>query len=182
LDPSDDELGMILSHELSHVMLGHNASALETKLMSLIVQLIFISFVDPFGILSFFLDYFSFQVTEMYTAYNSRHMETEADTLGIELSAMACFDVEKGSHVFRKLNELIPEGSRASTWFDSHPPSQQRFEALNLASARFSGLHRSGDCQKWREDFRHAVEALNMNPLHSFRSFLTRQPPQHQKE
>jgi Zn-dependent protease with chaperone function len=178
INPSDDELAMIIAHELSHLMLGHGSSALKASLASLMIQLVFISFVDPFGVLSFFLDFFSFQMTKLLTAYKSRQLETEADTLGLELSAMACFDVELGSHIFRKLGEVVPVDSQAVPWYDSHPPSKQRFEALNAASARFSGLHNSKECQRWRKDFRRAVGALNLNPLHSFRPFWTRHTSQ----
>jgi Zn-dependent protease with chaperone function len=175
LDPSDDELGMILSHEVSHIILGHYASTNETLLFSLLVQLIFISFVDPFGVLSLFLDYFSFELTQLYTAYHSRSMESEAVHLGIYLSAWAFFDVEKGAHVFRKLDEMAPNDLPSNSWYQSHPSSKARFEALTVASKQFTALHDSSECQKWRHDFDHAVEALHMSPLQSFaRTFWAR--------
>ena len=168
--PTDDELGMVLSHEISHLLLGHVSSAMETVLLTSIIQLVFLSFVDPFGILTLLLDYYSFQLANMYTAYHSRTRELEADSLGLEVASLACFDVEKGAHIFRKFGELengppdpeVPgtQKQQAAGWFDSHPPSDHRFALLEEASKHYKHLHGSPDCIRWQQEFEKAVELL----------------------
>ena len=69
------------------------------------------------------------------TAY-SRDNEYEADKIGLEIAARACFDTERGINVIRKMHEFhvaaqpnVPSSS-ISHVYDTHPPTLDRFDRL----------------------------------------------------
>lgn len=71
-------------------------------------------------------------------AVYSRDNERSADELGIKLAAMACFDTRAASKVFYKMHKQDVESGKVATssevgllsFFDSHPPSEERFRTL----------------------------------------------------
>lgn len=107
LDPTDDELALIMGHELSHFLLQHVEKEQTFDVSLKILQLILLTFVEPIGLFSLGYDYMVGKVAQYLDAAYSRECEEEADTLGIELTARACFDINKSIQVFEKLhNEL----------------------------------------------------------------------------
>jgi predicted Zn-dependent protease len=60
LSPSDDELAVVLAHEIAHVVLGHTGSNLESadRMQALLLglQLVLLSAMDLTGLLSFLLE------------------------------------------------------------------------------------------------------------------------------
>jgi len=64
----------------------------------------------------------------------SRSHETEADELGCKLAAMACFDTRKGANVFRRMqDDQLADGTASNqNLMASHPPSKERYEALQI--------------------------------------------------
>jgi Zn-dependent protease with chaperone function len=101
--PTDDELAVILSHELSHIILGHNEGKGGSAAFLLSLQLVLLSLVDPLGISALFYDYLANILRKIVDASYSRTIETEADLLGVEITANACFDIRKGVGVMQKL-------------------------------------------------------------------------------
>ena len=78
-------------------------------------------------------------------AVYSRDNERSADELGIKLCAMACYDTRAASQVFFKMHKQnVESGKEAASskagwkglmsFFDSHPPSEERFRTLLEAS------------------------------------------------
>ena len=74
-------------------------------------------------------------------AVHSRENERCADELGIKLTAMACYDTHAASKVFYKMHKQNVESGMESSgkrvgwggllsFFDSHPPSEERFRTL----------------------------------------------------
>lgn len=57
-------------------------------------------------------------------ATHSRHNEEEADLLGIQVAAEACFDTEKGTRAFAKIADL--EHHERHGWHSTHPTSDDR--------------------------------------------------------
>mmetsp|Transcript_24079 Transcript_24079/g.23147 ORF Transcript_24079/g.23147 Transcript_24079/m.23147 type:complete len:426 (+) Transcript_24079:96-1373(+) len=134
---NDDELGMIIGHEISHLILSHNDSQRQLQLVLTSLQLLVLTFLDPVGFFSFFVDLLNYQIVQYISASYSRQHEEEADSLGIQIAAVACFDTKKGSQIFEKLAEI--EKSRTSlfsgsNWNLTHPPSDERHIKMLLES------------------------------------------------
>jgi hypothetical protein len=138
---SQDELALVLGHEISHLILGHSSArnSLETSIRTLEILLLSLDPTD--GLLS--LAFMSLLATLRLSigAIYSRENERSADELGIKLTAMACYDTRAASHVFYKMHMHNIESGRESSSntsglgalssiFDSHPPSEERFRAL----------------------------------------------------
>jgi hypothetical protein len=134
---SQDELALVLGHEISHLILGHSSArnSLETSIRTLEILLLSLDPTD--GLLSLAFMSALHSVGAIY----SRENERSADELGIKLTAMACYDTRAASHVFYKMHMHNIESGRESSSnksglgalssiFDSHPPSDERFRAL----------------------------------------------------
>lgn len=136
LNPTDDELAMVLAHELSHAMMGHGGE-LDMWIHSfyIILQLIFITLIDPTGFHVFAFDIGANSLRKMLEASFSRDHENEADELGLRIAQRACFHGEHGVEVMKKLADLqkLHEDTKdyhKTTMFDDHPASIERYEHL----------------------------------------------------
>mmetsp|Transcript_666 Transcript_666/g.1419 ORF Transcript_666/g.1419 Transcript_666/m.1419 type:complete len:439 (+) Transcript_666:51-1367(+) len=129
---NDDELAMILGHEVSHLIMGHFSAS--SYIESLIRGIeIFVLMLDPTeGLLSLGIAGFLSSGREALVAAFSRTHEVEADELGCKLAAMSCYDTRRGIEVYRKMQvEAVKDGSVSKqNLMSSHPSSQERYNAL----------------------------------------------------
>ena len=135
---NQDELALVLGHEISHLILGHSSeqNSLETSIRTL--EILLLSLDPTEGLLSLAFMTFLASVRGAIGASHSREHEREADELGIKLTAMACYDTEKASKVFHKMHlQNLESGLEVSSgrvgllsFFDTHPPSDERFHSL----------------------------------------------------
>lgn len=128
LKPTDDELAMILSHEISHLILQHQESKFDIQQFMTVVTLVLISWVDPTGMYSLVYDYLVQKCGELITASFSRDCESEADELGVKIALNGCFNIQNGVHVFRKFPTFGDESKYSI--FDSHPDVNARYRRL----------------------------------------------------
>jgi predicted Zn-dependent protease len=129
---TDDELAMILGHEMSHVVLGHIEEQTPTTAIIMGTQLVLMSLIDPIGLGSFLFDVVVYRFGNYIQASYSRQHEYEADELGLLLTSMACFDIHAGGSVHEKLAELSHHHTTGLN--DSHPSSvERRRNLMNLA-------------------------------------------------
>mmetsp|Transcript_11897 Transcript_11897/g.27790 ORF Transcript_11897/g.27790 Transcript_11897/m.27790 type:complete len:439 (+) Transcript_11897:167-1483(+) len=131
---NDDELALILGHEISHLIMGHlSVSSLYESIIR--GAEILVLMLDPTeGLLSLGIASFLSKTREAVVASFSRTHEVEADELGCRLAAMACYDTRRGVEVFRKMQEEAVRTGNASNqnMMSSHPPSQERYNNLQL--------------------------------------------------
>lgn len=122
LQPTDDELAVILAHELSHVIGGHVEEDTGTWLLG--VELVLLTLVDPIGIWTFLFDYYLDMGRKMLNASYSRLNEEEADRYGILVSSFACYDVKKGATIMDKL--ALMDTRCCTNYLDTHPATFER--------------------------------------------------------
>jgi predicted Zn-dependent protease len=86
----------------------------------------------------------------MSTAY-SRDNEYEADKVGLEIAARACFNTKRGVDVIRKMHEFRVAAqpnvasTRISQFYDTHPPTLDRFDRL-VEAAKMENYKKYQQC------------------------------------
>ena len=134
---NDDELALILGHEISHLLLGHltKQNGLETMLRT--VEVLLLSMDPTEGIVALAVIGALATLRIAFTAAHSRDHEREADEIGMQFAAMACFNTKKAAKFFDKLQSNKRGGQTLSRWIrfvDTHPSSADRYYDLVLAS------------------------------------------------
>ena len=132
---TDDELAMILGHELSHLVLGHGKERLLVDFMLRGLEIAILMLDPTEGLLSLGIAGFLASSREALTANTSRETENEADALGCTFAAMACYDTESGSQVFSRMHEYdVKHGHEKRDLMSSHPASKERYEFVKNMS------------------------------------------------
>ena len=101
--------------------------------MLIAVQVIVVSLLDPIGLTTLFVE------LGLGTALKyggelpmSRDQEREADELGLEIMARACYDVRQATGFFSKMNRLEQSvrgrrcREKSSDWASTHPSHPKR--------------------------------------------------------
>jgi hypothetical protein len=161
VEPNEHELAMILGHEVSHLLLGHNSSKMGNTVLIAALQLVFLTFIDPTDILSIALEYAGYRLSGMYSASYSRQCESEADELGIQIAAQACFDTRRGANVMNKLAKLDGSRKKHVSWDSSHPSSSDRYAALLKASETHHPKLLKGNCKTCGDGYKIATRWLH---------------------
>jgi len=135
---NDDELALVLGHEVSHLVLGHVSKENRFDKILITIEILLLSLDPTEGFLSFaFLSGLA-TIRQGLKAARSRENEREADELGIKFAAMGCFDTKKAASVFRRMHHdeewAVRVSSRFLSFADTHPPSIERFRDLLKAS------------------------------------------------
>lgn len=129
-----DELAAVLAHESAHVLARHAAERMTSQQVLSIFQVIMYQLFDipvPGGLLSlaFFLP-------------NSRKQEHEADAIGMQLAAQACFDPGAAASVFQKLEQVEKKGGADTIpkFLRTHPVTAKRIKEVqaNLPAAEMT--------------------------------------------
>jgi Zn-dependent protease with chaperone function len=119
---SDDELAMILGHELAHITQGHVQSGARNNALlglgSLIVGTIYPGVGQAAG-----------QVGQLFLNRFNQDQEREADSVGLRYAVDAGYDPRAGAQVMRRMAEEVPQTATAG-FFSSHPSSVERAVAL----------------------------------------------------
>lgn len=136
---SDEELALILSHELAHNMLGHPESggmnAMAGSLLGSLVDIMassqgvntqgaFSQIGGNAGVLTY-----------------SKDFEAEADYVGLYIMARAGYDIRSAPNLWRRMSLADPNGIYANT---SHPSNPARTIALNKAVSEIEYKKKNG--------------------------------------
>lgn len=133
---NDDELGVIIGHELAHTTLKHSMKKLGASVSTAIAYGAVAGLIDAFtfpGVGSALMQPAQ-QATE---AAISRRYEREADYYGMQHAFHAGFDVESGSKVFSRLASDAPGFEVLAYTFSTHPKSPERFLRLEKMVEEF---------------------------------------------
>lgn len=120
---SEDELAIILGHELAHITQGHLAKRFGTDLLSLIIGIALGYGAE--SISSGSGDIVMQGVAQAFSASFSREFEREADFYGIIYAHRAGFDISAGIEVWERFAIEVPK-SMVRNFFSTHPTSVER--------------------------------------------------------
>ncbi|MCW3480934.1 M48 family metallopeptidase [Neisseriaceae bacterium JH1-16] len=122
---TDDELAAVMGHEISHALREHSREQLSQEVakqqgLSIVGAIAGLS-GETMGLVNMASKY-------ALTLPFSRTMESEADTMGLELMARAGYNPEAAVNVWRKMQQLDQGGS--VELLSTHPSSATRIQDL----------------------------------------------------
>ncbi|KAH7925782.1 hypothetical protein BV22DRAFT_1010518 [Leucogyrophana mollusca] len=119
-----DEQGLaaVLGHEIGHVVARHASERYSSSKVLLVMAFVLQSFGLDLG-LSNLIN------TLLLELPNSRTQEMEADTIGIRLSAKACYDPQAAIEMHTRLAQH-EKGSSGLEFLRTHPGSERRIKHL----------------------------------------------------
>jgi len=173
---TDDELGIILGHEISHSLLLHAAENVtrENVIESAKVTILFLlSAFLPTDILTWLSYAFGAGVVNTFLRYPyGRSLEEEADKVGLQLAAKACFDVRAASAFWAKMDALEEcEDDEKIDWLSTHPSHKARQKSLEDLLHHANTLRNICECPDLpADDPRKEVEAFRQAVLNARKS------------
>jgi metalloendopeptidase OMA1, mitochondrial len=139
---TEDELAAVIAHEAGHVVARHVAERLtQGSVMELVRCVAYWSFGIPIP---------SGALTAVFFLPNSRKAETEADVIGLQLAARACYDPAAAAIVFKKLGEEeTKHGENAiPKMLRTHPVTADRIKKINEMLPRAELLREAAGCNE----------------------------------
>ena len=121
-----DEVAFVLSHETSHLILGHLSHANDLELSLKTTEIVLLSLDPTAGLVTFVVVGLLSLLRRVVELAYSREHEREADLLALEL-LQRCrnFDPEAGAKFMFRMHQIQEEGGKTG-WLDSHPASLER--------------------------------------------------------
>ncbi|KAA1470753.1 hypothetical protein DENSPDRAFT_929073 [Dentipellis sp. KUC8613] len=113
----DEGLAAVLGHEIGHVVARHVAERYSYSKVLIGLGILLQAIGVDFGLSGL-------ATTYLLDLPNSRKQELEADTIGLKLSARACFDPRGAPDVFKRLAQLGDSGNL--DFLQTHPSSEKR--------------------------------------------------------
>lgn len=122
---SDDEIGIVMGHEMSHALREHSRARLaQQAATSLGANLL----SQLFGLGNTGNAVLGASVNLLGLRF-SREDETEADAVGLELAARAGYDPRAGVTLWQKM-QTARQGGAPPQWMSSHPADGNRVEEI----------------------------------------------------
>lgn len=139
LDLNDDELAMVVGHEIAHALREHGrervSQALAQNMIGSLVMGAFQTTEQQAKMAN--------QVAElMLVLPNSRKNETEADQIGLELAARAGFNPAAAISVWQKMG-AASTGARPPEFLSTHPANETRIAELTRMQAAVMPLYQA---------------------------------------
>ncbi|KAK3878246.1 hypothetical protein Pcinc_017102 [Petrolisthes cinctipes] len=108
---NDDQVAVILAHELSHVVLQHSSEILSlASLLDLLIlpPMIALHAFVPNFLLALLMQWVANVVVSLTIKFPQRRKtESESDIVGLYLAARACFDVREACAFYQMLNQTV---------------------------------------------------------------------------
>ena len=136
LQLSDDEAAMIMGHEMAHALREHARARIAKSqgtgtLLSIGAQLLGLG---QFGDVAASLG------TQLLTLRFSREDETDADLVGLELSARGGYNPQASVSLWEKMGQA-GGGAGGPSFLSTHPSGPQRIQQLQANVPKVQGLY-----------------------------------------
>ena len=125
---SDDELAMIVGHELAHLTEGHVSRGATNAVLLQLGRALAEAAIPGSGLATGV-------VGRMFMNHFNQSQELAADRVGMEYAVRAGYDPAAGEEVMRRMSVEVPESATAH-FFSSHPSSVDRATALRRLAER----------------------------------------------
>lgn len=119
---TDGELAAVIGHEIAHALREHSREQASQQVATSIPTAILGSFIGSSELASG-------MNKVLFSLPFSRSMETEADTMGMELMARAGYNPEEAVNVWRKMSALSGGGDSVAI-LSTHPSNDSRIKDL----------------------------------------------------
>ncbi len=134
LNASDDEIAMVMGHEISHALAGHTQERMSVAMTSSVVaQAAAIALSSSESTRGLAMT--GTQLAAVYAVQlpNSRTSESEADAIGIEIAARAGYDPHAAVTLWEKMGKL---GGTPPEFLSTHPSPENRAARLRELGAK----------------------------------------------
>lgn len=162
---SDDELAIILAHEMSHAILEHSVEAMSYGRLLDIISIFSIFIIwslIPSDVVALLGQWLANEFMKIYYDLPySRQLESEADEVGLMLAARACFDVRKSVTFWKEISEES-EGQEIEEYLSTHPSSINRSNDLAQLVPQALKLREECNCYELRENVDYLKAIKNM--------------------
>lgn len=148
---NDDQLGIVLAHEMAHSLLLHSLEALSDQLLwdfLIAIPILFVWALFP-DLAAAIIHIIGERIVNiMYKLPYSRVLENEADEVGLKLAAKACIDIREAvvfwatMRTLTEMHLLPPE----LPWISSHPSHGDREKNLNEEMTEAIELRKDSGC------------------------------------
>lgn len=137
LNLSDDEIAAVMGHEISHALREHG----RERMSQAYAQQIGLSLAGSLLGMSDTEAALAQNVAQMaITLPHSRGQESEADVLGLELSARAGYDPRAALSLWKKMSQL---GDSGPAFLSTHPSSPERMQNLQARLPQVMPLYKA---------------------------------------
>jgi len=126
LNLSDDEIAVVMGHEISHALREHSR---EQVSQAIAAQTAIGVGAALFGLGQGYSDVASIAYQALIETRFSRSDENEADRIGLELTARAGYDPRAGVSLWQKMNQAS-SGGRPPEFLSSHPAGSSRVQQM----------------------------------------------------
>lgn len=149
---NQDELALILSHEVAHVLMNHGGELLSKRGLLDFFQLFVVAalwFCIPSDLVSFFLHNSSHSLVNMlFHLPHSRQLEEEADMVGLMLMSSACFQPDKSVEIWNHFPSTSGETEQLPEYLSTHPVNESRLETLQGLVPLANEVWHASNCHK----------------------------------
>ncbi|XP_011336744.2 metalloendopeptidase OMA1, mitochondrial isoform X2 [Ooceraea biroi] len=150
---NDDQLGIVLTHEMAHSLLLHTLEMLSNQLLwdfLMVIPMLLVWALLPY-IAAPVVQFTGEQIVNiMYKLPYNRVLESEADQVGIKLAAKACFDIREAVVFWATMRTLTEIHSLPAElpWISTHPAHGDREKNMNQAMPAALELRRDSGCSR----------------------------------
>lgn len=138
LELTDGEIAAIMGHEIAHALREHGRErASQAQIQGAGLQIV----GALAGLNTSSMDMASMAMNVTLTLPNSRAHETEADRMGVELSARAGFDPYDAVKVWQKMAKISKGGQPEI--LSTHPSNKSRIKDLKKFSKKVNHLYQA---------------------------------------
>jgi predicted Zn-dependent protease len=138
--PTDDELAMVLGHEMAHALREHartrTAKVTLTNVGTLAIGLVIGGNMGELAR----------QGGGLLALKFNRDDERDADLIGMELAARAGYDPQSGITLWQKMGQ-VAKGT-PPPWLSTHPSGEDRLRRIRTALPQVSGLYEKAKAKR----------------------------------